>query len=84
LLPPLEASSNALRNRPGKLGIPHDLNSFGMVTISCGIAVLDRKGAQSVRDVLRDADQALYRAKQAGRNCVEMIRSLAAPTAIAS
>jgi two-component system cell cycle response regulator len=39
------------------------------VTISIGIATLDRKG-EPVADVLKRADQALYRAKRDGRNRV--------------
>jgi two-component system cell cycle response regulator len=39
------------------------------VTISIGIAVLDRKG-EPVADVMKRADQALYRAKHDGRNRV--------------
>ncbi|MCW2527270.1 MAG: sensor hybrid histidine kinase [Pseudonocardiales bacterium] len=65
-----------------QLAIVHTLNPFGVVTISCGVAVLDRDGTDSVRDVLREADQALYRAKQTGRNRVEMIHS--SPTSIAN
>jgi two-component system cell cycle response regulator len=39
------------------------------VTISIGIATLDRKG-EPITDVLKRADQALYRAKRDGRNRV--------------
>ncbi|MBR1223216.1 PleD family two-component system response regulator [Bradyrhizobium sp. U87765 SZCCT0131] len=39
------------------------------VTISIGIAVLDRKG-EPIGDVMKRADQALYRAKHDGRNRV--------------
>ena len=39
------------------------------VTISIGIATLDRKG-EPINDVLKRADQALYRAKRDGRNRV--------------
>jgi two-component system cell cycle response regulator len=39
------------------------------VTISIGIATLDRKG-EPIADVLKRADQALYRAKRDGRNRV--------------
>jgi two-component system cell cycle response regulator len=39
------------------------------VTISIGIATLDRKG-EPIGDVLKRADQALYRAKRDGRNRV--------------
>ena len=39
------------------------------VTISIGIATLDRKG-EPIADVIKRADQALYRAKRDGRNRV--------------
>lgn len=39
------------------------------VTISIGLAVLDRKG-EPIADVMKRADQALYRAKHDGRNRV--------------
>ena len=39
------------------------------VTISIGLSTLDRKG-ESVGDVLKRADTALYRAKHDGRNRV--------------
>ncbi len=39
-----------------------------MVTISVGVAALS--GTKSADDLLREADTALYRAKQAGRNRV--------------
>ncbi len=42
------------------------------VTISCGIASLAGK-AESLDQLMERADRALYRAKQAGRNCVSVI-----------
>jgi len=39
------------------------------VTISCGVAAFPDSGRHSA-DLLRHADEALYRAKEAGRNCV--------------
>jgi two-component system cell cycle response regulator len=39
------------------------------VTISIGLATLDTKG-ESIAEVLKRADQALYRAKRDGRNRV--------------
>ena len=42
----------------------------GVVTISAGVAALAPGGPKSVEDLLRDADAALYRAKEAGRNRV--------------
>ena len=39
------------------------------VTCSLGIAVCPREDIKTADDLLRAADEALYRAKQAGRNC---------------
>jgi len=38
------------------------------VTISCGIAQLDDGGTQEYTDLIRIADEALYQAKESGRN----------------
>ena len=58
--------------------VPHPLR----VTISVGVAA-SAKGATSLDALLRDADQALYRAKAEGRNCVRAI-STPQPHAAAS
>ena len=39
-------------------------------TASIGVAVHPRHGARDVAGLLRNADEALYRAKRAGRDCV--------------
>ena len=56
-----------------QLAIPHTGNSFGVVTISGGLATLDPGGTRSAQDVLKEADEALYRAKLLGRNRVEHV-----------
>lgn len=53
------------------LAIPHLDNPRGVLTISAGMAVLDPEHEMSAVDVLEEADVALYRAKQLGRNRVE-------------
>lgn len=53
------------------LAIPHRGDPNGVLTVSAGMAVLDPLNPKSVREVLEGADQALYRAKQRGRNRVE-------------
>ena len=40
--------------------------------LSAGLAMLDPRNARSASDVLKEADEALYRAKQLGRNRVEL------------
>jgi diguanylate cyclase (GGDEF)-like protein len=46
---------------------------FGVLTFSAGLAMLDAGHTRSVGDVIREADEALYRAKQLGRNRVEQV-----------
>ena len=60
------------RMRLGVLGlaIPHKKSPVGLLTISAGLAMLDQAHTRST-DVLAEADEALYRAKQLGRNRVE-------------
>ncbi|MBR1147719.1 diguanylate cyclase domain-containing protein [Bradyrhizobium sp. AUGA SZCCT0431] len=54
-----------------ELAIPHDSNPTAkVVTISAGVALLSRIKGKSVGAWLNEADAALYRAKQQGRNQV--------------
>jgi diguanylate cyclase (GGDEF)-like protein len=46
----------------------HAGNPFGVLTISSGMALLDPRNARPVTDVLKEADESLYRAKDLGRN----------------
>jgi two-component system cell cycle response regulator len=51
------------------LRIPHEAKDPpGIVTISAGVATLPAGANKSADDLLEEADTALYRAKQAGRN----------------
>jgi len=52
------------------LQIPHELSSFGIVTVSCGVEVMVPSNAHSALDFIRQADKKLYLAKNAGRNQV--------------
>jgi diguanylate cyclase (GGDEF)-like protein len=54
-----------------RLAIPHSENPFGVLTISAGMAMMDPGHTRSTNEVLKEADEALYRAKQLGRNRVE-------------
>jgi diguanylate cyclase (GGDEF)-like protein len=70
----LESGTTAVqRMRAGieQLGVPHVRNPIGVLTISAGLAVLDPGITGSAADLLRNADEALYRAKELGRNRVE-------------
>jgi diguanylate cyclase (GGDEF)-like protein len=55
------------------LAIEHVGNPRGVVTFSAGLAILDPGHIESAQEVLQEADAALYRAKQLGRNRVEQV-----------
>jgi two-component system, cell cycle response regulator len=54
-----------------RLCTPNETTPRGVLTISGGLALFDSGHARSIHDVLKHADEALYRAKQLGRNRVE-------------
>lgn len=54
------------------LAIPHVGSSPGIVTVSLGVASLQPSSQQLPVELVRLADAALYRAKLAGRNCVQL------------
>jgi diguanylate cyclase (GGDEF)-like protein len=54
-----------------RLAVPHPDSSFKVLTVSAGLAMLERGETRSASQVLEEADAALYRAKQLGRNRVE-------------
>lgn len=60
-----------LRQNVEDMAIPHGGSELGLVTISIGAAcTVPRRESGSAEQLLGDADQGLYRAKQAGRNRV--------------
>jgi diguanylate cyclase (GGDEF)-like protein len=60
-----------IRSNLQALAVPHAHNPLGVLTLSAGLAVLDAGRTRSAAQVLKEADDALYRAKQLGRNRVE-------------
>ncbi len=54
-----------------RMRIPHTGASRGVLTISAGLAILDPDDVRAASAVLEEADAALYRAKQLGRNRIE-------------
>jgi diguanylate cyclase (GGDEF)-like protein len=53
------------------MAIPHMGSPFGVLTISAGMGMFDPGRVRSTSEVLKEADDALYRAKDLGRNRVE-------------
>jgi diguanylate cyclase (GGDEF)-like protein len=60
-----------LRARVEALGIPHPTAPTRIVTISAGVATAASGADSSPETLVAAADEALYRAKRAGRNRVE-------------
>ena len=55
------------------LEVPHEQSPLSFVSISAGIAVMDKNIHEDVDSLLRAADTALYKAKQQGRNQVYLV-----------
>ena len=48
----------------------HDFETVGRVTVSMGCAQFDKKSEDGAAQMFKRADEALYRAKESGRNRV--------------
>lgn len=55
------------------LAIPHANTDLGVVTVSIGVAYLQPTNQQSATELICQADEALYLAKSAGRNCIKLM-----------
>jgi diguanylate cyclase (GGDEF)-like protein/PAS domain S-box-containing protein len=64
--------ADQLRESVQKLAVPHAKHPLGMVTISVGVASFDAHAMKGSDALIAAADTALYRAKHAGRNRVEL------------
>jgi diguanylate cyclase (GGDEF)-like protein/PAS domain S-box-containing protein len=81
LLPEVDpegALAIAERLRRGIAAVENDLGGIG-VTASFGVASMLSTGSLAFDDLLRLADEALYRAKQRGRDRVELATCIPAP-----
>ncbi len=54
------------------LAMPHADSPSGIVTVSLGVAILQPSNQHLPVELVRQADAALYRAKMAGRNCIQL------------
>jgi two-component system cell cycle response regulator len=64
-------AADRLRRAVETLVIPHEaLEAGGIVTVSCGIAELSPGEEKTIEELLREADTALYQAKERGKNNV--------------
>lgn len=69
----LETATTAverMRSEVERLGITHADNPRGVVTLSAGVTRMDADQLRNGYDALKEADEALYRAKAQGRNQV--------------
>lgn len=54
------------------LGIPHKVTALEILTVSVGVAVSPKLGPEKKSDIMRLADEALYKAKTSGKNRVKL------------
>jgi diguanylate cyclase (GGDEF)-like protein len=65
-------TARRIQNEICLLAQSHPENPAGIVTVSLGVASLVPSRDSLPEDLIRQADLALYRAKQSGRNCLEL------------
>lgn len=64
-------AAERLRRAVEELAIPHEASEpGGIVTVSCGLAELSPGEKKTVEEFLKEADEALYQAKESGKNKV--------------
>ena len=66
------AAVGRVRRAVEGLGLPHAGGPTGVLTISAGVAAFQPGRGGTTEEVLKGADAALYRAKSAGRNRLEL------------
>jgi diguanylate cyclase (GGDEF)-like protein len=73
--------AEAIRQHVQACAIPHRASAFGTVTVSIGCATASPPGLGGPFGLLGAADQQLYKAKAAGRDCVRPLAHAEAPVA---
>lgn len=68
-----QAVAERLRSGIFRLAIPNPSSQYDYVTISIGVAIGDAASVPDLAFLLRASDEALYRAKRAGRNHIEAV-----------
>lgn len=69
-----EEIAQEIRNSVEALQIPHKTSPYGVVTISIGVAYMIPKRNELEEKGIAKADEALYLAKESGRNRVRLIQ----------
>lgn len=62
------AMGEAVRRAVAELGVPHEGNDGGIVTVSIGVATAVPRDNDTPASLVEAADAAVYQAKEAGRN----------------
>jgi len=65
-------AAERLRRAIEVLAIPHEGSPTGFLTMSCGLAGLEPRSTKTVEELMKEADGALYAAKQNGKNTVAL------------
>ncbi len=65
------ATARHIQNEIWALALPHADTAPGIVTVSLGVASVVPSTQHTPEQLVREADSALYRAKQLGRNCLQ-------------
>jgi two-component system chemotaxis response regulator CheY len=63
-------AAERMRSSLEQQAVPHTGHGIGVLTLSAGVAMLDPDDTRTADEVLKEADEALYRAKRLGRNRV--------------
>ena len=69
-------AAERLRVAVEAVGLPHETNSSGVLTISVGVSACECRARKHPESLVKEADLALYRAKSGGKNRVVPVTCL--------